>query len=117
MEKIFRSLVLAVLALTATVAAAAEVDYLSELNAEADSDISASAKEGANPSSIKNISDAKIKQKKDFEMALNNKLPSTYKLYKRLPFEQKMVVVETYLSNNKRMTVATSLMFDLYFKN
>ena len=117
MEKIFRSLVLVLLVLTSSVALAAEVDYLSELNAEANSELNTSAKEGANPSSIKNISDTKIKQKKDFEMALNNKLPSTYKLYKRLPFEQKMVVVETYLSNDKRMTVATSLMFDLYFKN
>ncbi len=117
MGKFFRSLVLVLLAFTGTVAVAAEVDYLNELNAEAESEASASANEGANSASHKNISDAKIKQKKDFEMALNNKLPSTYKLYKRLPFEQKMVVVETYLSNNKRMPVATSLMFDLYFKN
>lgn len=116
MENIFRSLVLVLLAFTGTVAVAAEVDYLNELNAEAESDVSASANAAENPSN-KNISAAKIKQKKDFEMALNNKLPSTYKLYKRLPFDQKMVVVETYLSNNKRMPVATSLMFDLYFKN
>lgn len=117
MCKIFRSLVLVMLAFTGTAAVAAEIDYLNELNAEADIDVSTSANESMNPASMKNISDAKIKQKKDFEMVLNNKLPSTYKLYKRLPFDQKMVVVETYMSNNRSMTVATSLMFDLYFKN
>ena len=105
------------LVLTGTVAAAAEVDYLNELNAEADSDTGALENENAKSPSNTKIAEAKMKQKKDFELALNNKLPSTYKLYKRLPLEQKMVVVETYVSNDKKMPVATSLMFDLYFKN
>lgn len=117
MEKIFRSLVIVWLVLTGTVVAAAEIDYLSELNAEADSDTGALVNENTKSPSNSKLSDAKIKQKKDFELALNNKLPSTYKLYKRLPLEQKMVVVETYVSNDKKMPVATSLMFDLYFKN
>lgn len=106
---------------------AAEVDFLKELEAEAEQ-ISQDHPEPApvtkgtsntttivNPSAQIQLTEAQQKNQKEFEEALKHQLPGTYKLYMRLSGEQRLVVVEAYITNDKKMAMATRQLFNLYF--
>jgi len=106
---------------------AAEIDFLKELDAEADEIISKKASPVAgsssnnssatqvNPSAEPALTEEQKKNKNEFESALRNQLPGTYKLYMRLNHEQRLVVVETYITNDRKMAVATRQLFNMYF--
>lgn len=57
------------------------------------------------------------KQKESFEKYLQQTLPSTFTIYRKLPAEKKAVVVETYYSNEMKLPVASRQIFNFYFND
>ncbi|MCW8955265.1 MAG: hypothetical protein OQL09_00150 [Gammaproteobacteria bacterium] len=115
MKTIIAACLLALLPLTQIAHAG---DYLSELEAEADtiSDNNISSQK-TQPTEDLKLSELQIAQLEEFEATLQRELPSTYKLYIRLPPGKRLIIVENYFLNNKQMTSATKQLFNLYFEN
>jgi hypothetical protein len=59
--------------------------------------------------------EAQNKRKKEFEVRLAKELPATFRTYRILSREDKLMVINTYFENKKNMPVATRLLFNLYF--
>ena len=97
------------------VSLAADDPYLKELEAEA----GGNSVPGANDSELSNQSEivgTEPPQKKMFEVKLFDDRPATFKMYLKLPEEEKSKVVDAYFSNDKDMETASRLIFDLYYK-
>lgn len=93
-------------------------DYLSELEAEANSiiDNNTSSQNTILDEELK-LSDLQKSQVNEFEQTLKNDFPSTYKMYYiHLAPEKRLIVVENYFKNNKQMSSATKKLFSLYIK-
>jgi len=56
-------------------------------------------------------------RQKEFDKNLSKELPATSRAYHKLNIEDKIKVVDAYFSNNRSMTAATHLLFNLYFKS
>ena len=93
-------------------------DYLDELNAEATDtgNLIKQGKQNKNSPSEVNSSDVKSDIKEEFEKLLEFELPSTYKFYIKLPPQDQNKVIQTY-SQNKKMSSASKMIFDLYFES
>lgn len=90
--------------------------YLDALEAEAESSSSLKSEpqpEGGDAGQKPSIQES---QQQDFERTLKNQLPATFKTYRMLSPEDKLVVVETYFANAESMPKATRVLFQLYFK-
>lgn len=53
-------------------------------------------------------------RKAEFETALKAELPNTYTIYTRLTAEQKLMVVETYFANDRKIGASSRQVFDFY---
>jgi hypothetical protein len=104
---------------------AAEDAYLKALEAEAQNlhtadtqpqtpaDASPDAKDAAKAE--KAVADTAANTRKaEFETELKKQLPNTFTIYNRLAPEQKMMVVETWFANEKKMALASKQVFDFY---
>ena len=111
---------LAVLVITSALVVAPSVfaadDYLSELDAEAES--SAGVPNGDNPGSAQggDASNPAQAARMEFEHALRGTRPSIYTFYGRLSDSGKAQVVERYAKSAENMGKAVNLILDLYFK-
>ena len=95
-------------------AIAAEDDYLRALESEADNTSSLTKKQSNNPTAAKS-SAAKSNGKENFEKLLEFELPSTYKFYTKLNPDDQIKVIKRY-DQEKKMSAASKLIFDLYFQ-
>ena len=104
------------LALWTTLAVGADDSYLDALEAEA----AASSAVESDELSVTETQNQQINQQhskqSEFEERLARQLPATFKTYRMLSADEKMMVVNTYFENNQNMPVATRLLFNLYFK-
>jgi len=104
-------------------ATADDDSYLQALEAEAES--SSNFKKNTQPSgadkkqSIADQEGSRLNQKirhDEFNRTLSKELPATTRAYNKLTDENKQKVVDAYFANKKNMSVATRLLFNLYFK-
>ncbi|MCW9013909.1 MAG: hypothetical protein OQL06_09005 [Gammaproteobacteria bacterium] len=116
LEKIKSLILFLSLVLWTTVAVSTDDSYLDALEAEA----AASSVVESNTPSVTETQNQPVNQqdirKSEFEARLAKQLPATFKTYRMLPADEKMMVVNTYFENNQNMPVATRLLFNLYFK-
>lgn len=95
-------------------------DYLKALEAEAEaiSLLPGDAVASEDSSPVSNSSDEKyLKQKDAFEKELQQTLPNTYTIYRKLSSEKKAIVVETFYFNEMKMPVASRQIFNFYFND
>ena len=100
-------------------AAAVDDDYLKALESEAD-DTGSMAKKPlnsspttANPAGAN--SGVNNNEKESFEKLLEFELPSTYKFYTKLNAQDQAKVI-THYNQEKKMSAASKIIFDLYFQ-
>jgi len=101
--------------------------YLDALNAEAESSDSTqrpkqtAPKQAVTKTKNKPIFEESrlqlIQRKIEFTTKLSKELPATTRTFYKLGDKQKKEVIDAYYANNKNMSVATQLLFNLYFKN
>lgn len=96
-------------------AMAVDDDYLKALESEADDTGSVTTNSANNPQGS-NSNSKNNKAKENFEKLLEFELPSTYKFYTKLNPNDQGKVVRLY-GKEKKMSAASKLIFDLYFKN
>lgn len=107
----YRTLVLVVIVLWSGQAVCEDDAYMRALEAEVSSQVGDNAGlEKKQPLTLQQI------QKKEFEEKLSSELPTTYRTYRMLSFDDKNKVVKTYVSNGENMKKATRLLFELYYK-
>lgn len=97
-------------------AIAAEDDYLKALESEADNTGSLITKKQTTVSPAVNSSRVTSAAKENFEKLLEFELPSTYKFYTKLNPKDQIKVVTRY-DQEKKLSAASKLIFDLYFEN
>jgi hypothetical protein len=88
-------------------------NYLNEVDAESSESIHSRTKYSEKDKLLL------IKQNNNrnaFEVRLENQFPTTYRTYRMLPAIKKIQVVEVYFKTNKNMTIATRLIYQLYFE-
>ncbi len=96
--------------------------YLKELEAEAQNLSTKNAAEPApadtqtkNKAATVPVPEATVNLRKaEFETALKAELPNTYTIYTRLTAEQKLMVVETYFANDRKIAPSSKQVFDFY---
>ena len=97
--------------------------YLKELEAEAhnlSTDNTAVQKPAENVQTKEKTATAPVPEatvnlrKAEFETALKVELPNTYTIYTRLTPEQKLMVVETYFANDRKIAASSRQIFDFY---
>jgi len=95
-------------------ATSSDDSYLQALDAEAESSSNLQ-----NKKPLTYEKDPRLNQKmrhNEFNKRLSKELPATTRAYNKLTNENKQKVVDTYFANKKNMSVATRLLFNLYFK-
>ncbi len=55
-------------------------------------------------------------RQKEFTARLSKELPATTRAYNKLSIENKVKVIDSYFNSDRNMTMATRLLFNLYFK-
>lgn len=105
------------------VIAQSEDAYLKALEAEAEA-ISAMPVTGEENNTVsesdqsQKAADNKFQsQKEAFEKHMQQTLPSTFTIYRKLPAEKKAIVIETYYLNEMKLPVASKQIFNFYFND
>ena len=115
-EKIKSLILFLSLALWATLAVGVDDSYLDALEAEAAASSTVESDTLSVTETQNQQSSQQDNRQSEFEERLARQLPATFKTYRMLSADEKMMVVDTYFENNQNMTVATRLLFNLYFK-
>ena len=95
---------------------AADDTYLRELEIEAEKSAHVSNGQSSDVK-LSNTDNRKIPDKafKKFELTLKSTRPATYRFYKKLDTEEQHIVYTTY-NEDQKLTRASKMIFDLYFK-
>ena len=88
-----------------------------EPKAEAIASLPENLDDKTNASEDNLIDNAAEKQKAVFETELQKSLPNTYTINRKLPADNKAIMVETFYLNEMKMPVASRQIFNFYFND